>query len=133
MARASPKPNRQSIRLRGWDYTSPGWYFVTINTHHAKPLFGIIINGRMVLNEIGRIAEEEWRKSGTIRTTIELDEFVVMPDHIHGLVRILPGSNPRLAPTPRFGKPIAGALGTFIGAYKAAVSREISRGVSTPL
>jgi hypothetical protein len=50
-----------------------------------------------------------------------------MPNHVHGLVRILAGSNHRPAPKPQFGKPIAGALGTFIGAYKAAVSREINR------
>jgi len=127
MATQSKQPNRQSIRLRGWDYTSPGWYFATINTHHGTHRFGTIINGRMVLNPIGKIAEEEWRKSGTLRANIELDEFVIMPNHVHGLVRILAGSNHRPAPKPQFGKPIAGALGTFIGAYKAAVSREINR------
>lgn len=59
-------PNRQSIRMKGWDYTGPGRYFVTLNTQGGKPLFGTIVNGRMVFNEAGRIAEEEWRKSATI-------------------------------------------------------------------
>lgn len=121
------KPNRQSIRLRGWDYTAPGWYFATFNTHHSKHLFGTIINGRMVLNAIGQIAAEEWRKSAALRPNIQLDEFVIMPDHVHGLVRILPDPHHQPAPKPQFGKPIAGALGTFIGAYKAAVTREMGR------
>ncbi len=56
MPTQSKQPNRQSIRLRGWDYTSPGWYFATINTHHGTHRFGTIINGRMVLNQIGKIA-----------------------------------------------------------------------------
>jgi len=48
MATQSKQPNRQSIRLQGWDYTSPGWYFATINTHHGTHRFGTIINGRMI-------------------------------------------------------------------------------------
>jgi REP element-mobilizing transposase RayT len=128
-------PNRQSIRKKGWDYTAPGWYFVTINTQRGVALFGTIVNGRMVLSEAGRVAEEEWRKSAVIRRNIELDAFVVMPNHVHGVVRILPerglDTSSPFASSPcrraRFGKPIAGALGTFVGAYKAAVSREMNR------
>ena len=129
-------PHCQSIRLKGWDYSSPGWYFVTINTHVNRALFGVVVNGRMVLSEAGRIAEEEWHKSAVIRKGIELDEFVVMPNHVHGIVRIqgLDASSPFISASspcrpqhPQFGKPIAGAFGTFVGAYKAAVSREINR------
>lgn len=120
------RPNRQSIRKRGWDYTAPGYYFVTCNTHENRPHFGAIINGRMVLNEAGRIAEEEWRQSAVLRAGIELDAFVVMPNHVHGLVRFT-GPHPAKGIKPQFGKPIAGALGTFVGAYKAAVSRAINR------
>ena len=83
-------PNRQSIRKKGWDYTASGDYFVTINTHASRTLFGAIVNGRMVLNEVGQVAEEEWRKSAVIRDGIELDEFVVMPNHVHGIVRLKP-------------------------------------------
>ena len=92
-----------------------------------RPLFGTIVNGRMVLSEAGRVAEAEWRKSAVIRRNIELDAFVVMPNHVHGIVRMkgLDASSP--SGRGRFGQPIAGALGTFVGAYKAAVSREINR------
>ncbi len=51
-----------------------GCYFVTMNTHRGRALFGAMLNGKMVLNEAGRIAEEEWRKSAVIREGIELDE-----------------------------------------------------------
>lgn len=83
-------PNRQSIRKKGWDYTAPGWYFITINTKRGQVFFGTVVKGRMVLSKAGRVAEEEWRKSDVIRRNIELDEFVVMPNHVHGIVRILP-------------------------------------------
>ncbi len=120
------RTNRQSIRLKMWDYTAPGHYFVTCNTHQNRALFGAIVNGSMALNEAGRIAREEWLKSSAIRKGIELDEFVVMPNHVHGIVRIKAARTAN-APKAQFGKPIAGALGTFVGAYKAAVSREINR------
>ncbi len=125
MAEVTP-PNRQSIRKKGWDYTTPGFYFVTCNTQANRPLFGTIVNGQMVLNEVGRVAEEEWQRSAVVRSGIELDEFVVMPTHVHGLVRIT-GDFKAAAPKAKFGQPIAGALGTFVGAYKAAVSRTMNR------
>ena len=119
-------PNRQSIRKRGWNYTTPGWYFVTVNTHEGRALFGAIVNGHMVLNEAGWIADGEWRKSAVVRQGIDLDEFVVMPNHVHGIVHLkgLDASSPSVA---QFGKPVAGSLGTFVGAFKAAVSRTVNR------
>ena len=125
-------PNRKPLRLAGWDYSSPGWYFVTINTHESKPLFGVVVNGRMVLSEAGRVAEEEWHKSAKLRNGLVLDEFVVMPNHVHGIVHLeghtkgVDASNPS-ASSPSFGKPVAGSLGVFVGAYKAAVSRALGR------
>jgi putative transposase len=120
-------PDRQSIRLKGWDYSSPGWYFVTINTHEGKALFGVVVKGRMVLSEAGRVAEEEWRKSAELRKGLVLDEFVVMPNHVHGIVRLAGDAKGLDASSPCFGKPVAGSLGVFVGAYKAAVSRTLGR------
>ena len=128
--------NRQSIRKKGWDYAAAGCYFVTINTHQSRALFGAIVNGQVVLSEAGRVAEEEWRKSAVIRKGIGLDEFVIMPNHVHGIVRLkghdaaCPCLQGLGAPSPyggKFGRPVAGALGTLVGAYKAAVSREMRR------
>jgi putative transposase len=122
-------PDRQSIRLKGWDYTSPGRYFVTINTHASKALFGVVVNGRMVLSEAGRVAEQEWRKSAELRKGLVLDEFVVMPNHVHGIVQLegFDASNRSKPHGAQFGKPVAGSLGVFVGAYKAAVSRALGR------
>lgn len=121
-----PFPNRQSIRLKGRDYASPGDYFVTINTQGGRPLFGTVVKGKMALNEAGRIAEAEWRKSPEIRRDIALDEFIIMPTHMHGIVRLhgrealrgrgalhgreaLQGLGAP-SPYPQFGKPVAGHL-----------------------
>ena len=82
----------ESIRLKDWDYTTPWWYFVTINIKGHKKYFGSIINGKIILNDFGKVVQREWLKSKQIRKNIDLDYFVVMPDHIHGII-ILNESN----------------------------------------
>ena len=77
-----------STRLQTWDYSSDGWYFVTICTKNHENLFGEIKDERMVLNEFGKIIKEEWLKSEKIRHEICLDFFVIMPNHLHGIVII---------------------------------------------
>ncbi len=81
---------RRSIRLAGYDYTSEGGYFVTIVTHGRLCLFGEVINGEMHVNDFGRIVHEEWFNTAKLRPNVELleDEFVVMPNHIHGIIWI---------------------------------------------
>ncbi|MFA5881379.1 MAG: transposase [Eubacteriales bacterium] len=80
--------HRRSIRLKGYDYSKAGYYFITICTKNRETLFGSIENGEMKLNEYGDIVREEWMKSSEIRREIELDYFIIMPDHIHGIVII---------------------------------------------
>jgi len=80
------KHNRRSIRLKGYDYSQTGAYFVTICTKGRACLFGEIAGGKMVLNDAGRIAADEWTKTALIRDEIQLDEWVVMPNHFHGIV-----------------------------------------------
>ncbi|MEI8242920.1 MAG: transposase, partial [bacterium] len=125
------RPNRQSIRLKGWDYTSSGWYFVTINTHDNAPLFGAIVNGRMVLSAAGQVAQEEWLKSATIRQNVAMDEFVVMPNHVHGIVRIMQG-RPAGRPSDGEARLASGSLGAFVAGYKGAVGRRINIMRDTP-
>ena len=83
--------HRRSIRLKGYDYSQPGAYFITICTHERECLFGEIVNDEMILNDYGKIVYEEWFLSAKIRNEIELyeNEFVVMPNHIHGIVWII--------------------------------------------
>ena len=77
---------RRSIRLEGYDYSRPGAYFVTLCTHNRECLFGEIADDTMLLNSYGQIAEEEWLRSAEIRAEVEMDVFVVMPNHVHGIV-----------------------------------------------
>lgn len=73
--------HRQSVRLNG--------YFITITTEGLRCLFGQIVDGKMVLNNIGRIVEDEWKRTGEIRKEVVLDESVVMPNHVHGILFIV--------------------------------------------
>ncbi|MDO8670444.1 MAG: hypothetical protein Q7O66_03325 [Dehalococcoidia bacterium] len=82
------KHHRRSLRLRGDDYSQEGAYFVTIAAQGRQRLFGQIVDGNTTLNRYGDIVREEWERSALIRTEIQLDEFVVMPNHLHGIVMI---------------------------------------------
>lgn len=78
--------HRRSIRLKGYDYSQAGAYFITICCEDRICRFGEIENGEMKLNEMGLIAFNEWLKTSEIRQNVELDVFVVMPNHIHGII-----------------------------------------------
>jgi REP element-mobilizing transposase RayT len=80
------KHHRRSIRLPGYDYASPGAYFVTIVTYHHACLFGKIQNNEMQLTNMGQTVEEHWRDISEHFPNVELGTFVVMPNHIHGII-----------------------------------------------
>jgi REP element-mobilizing transposase RayT len=80
--------HRRSIRLPHYDYSQSGIYFVTICTHQKQCLFGEIKQGEMIFNQIGKMVAQEWLKSSIIRQEIELDEWIIMPNHLHGIVVI---------------------------------------------
>ncbi len=78
--------NRRSIRLTGYDYSRAGACFVTICAHNRKCLFGDIVNGAMRLNDAGHVAEKCWQAIPDHFPHATVDEFIVMPNHIHGIV-----------------------------------------------
>ena len=80
--------NRKSVRFNGYDYSQEGAYFITICCKDRECLFGEIKNREMILNANGNIAYNEWLKTTEIRSNVELDVFVIMPNHIHGIVII---------------------------------------------
>ncbi len=82
------KYRTESLRLRNWDYSNIGWYYVTICSKEKKCYFGSVVNGKMVLNKLGEIVQQEWFRIQAIRKGVELDEFVIMPNHIHGIIVI---------------------------------------------
>ena len=77
------------MRLQGYDYRQSGAYFVTICTYQRYNTFGTVIDGNMVLNQWGEIVNEEWRRTDTVRANVELDAYVIMPNHLHGVVLIV--------------------------------------------
>ena len=88
MNRPNNHLHRRSIRLQGYDYSQAGAYFVTICTQNRACLFGNIKNDEMVLNEYGGAVRDEWLKTAESRAGIRADEFVVMPNHFHGIIII---------------------------------------------
>jgi REP element-mobilizing transposase RayT len=80
------KYRRQSIRLKGYDYTLPGAYFITICTQNRECLFGDIVDGEMRLNEYGKMVLAVWNEMPEHYQGVDVDAFVVMPNHIHGIV-----------------------------------------------
>lgn len=78
----------ESARLKGWDYSSDGYYFITICAHNRDQLFGRVENGEMVLNQYGTIVNQCWFDLPYHYGNMWLDAFVIMPDHIHGIVVI---------------------------------------------
>jgi len=78
----------QSVRHKNWDYSQNGYYFVTICTKDMQKFFGEVEDGKMVLNEIGKIVESEWLNTDKIRDNVKVDQFIVMPNHLHGIIVI---------------------------------------------
>ncbi len=81
--------HRRSIRLRGYDYSGPGTYYVTICTHGKQHLFGEVVDGEMCRSELGEKVDSHWRDLPRHYPEARLDAFVLMPNHIHGLIEIV--------------------------------------------
>ena len=138
------KHHRRSIRLKGYDYTQAGAYFVTLCTWQRECLFGEIVGGKMQLNDCGRVLEEEWLHTAVVRPNVDLDAFVIMPNHMHGIIVICDnpvGASRRLAPTdtsrrlaPTGASPriVAGSLGAMIGQIKSITTKRINALRHTP-
>ncbi len=141
--------HRRSIRLQGYDYSQNGAYFITLCAQDRKPIFGKIVNNEMQLTPFGDIVRAEWLKTAEMRKNIEMDEFVVMPNHLHGIIVIDDGIGrgampraqdieestgtlqraPTSAPTPiieRFGQPTSNTIPTILRGFKAAVTKQIN-------
>ena len=134
--------HRRSIRLRTHDYAAGGMYYVTICAEERRRLFGVVVNGRMSLNDAGRVVRDEWLKSAAIRHEIVLDEWVVMPDHFHAIVAIRNAGEANAGDPPvtergdrRVALPIGPApksLGALIAGFKSASGRRINQLRNTP-
>lgn len=118
-----------TARLKSWDYSDPWWYYVTINTKNHVCYFGEVVDGKMTLNDLGKIAGDEWLKTKELRSNVELDYFVVMPNHVHGIVllnevKTRRGESLQKQNETKFGKPIKNSLSVIINQFKGAVTRK---------
>ena len=80
--------HRHSIRMKEYDYSSPGAYFVTMVTNLRKNLFGEVVDGEMRLNQYGQIVKQSWEWLATQYPYVDIDPYVVMPNHFHGILQI---------------------------------------------
>ncbi len=78
----------ESARLKGWDYTAAGLYFVTVCAKNRECFFGNVVNAEMRLSPIGEIVADEWQQTPRVRPYVELDEWIIMPNHVHGIIAI---------------------------------------------
>ena len=127
------KHHRRSIRMKGYDYALPGAYFVTICTYQRQCWFGEILDGQMYLNQIGNIVAQEWVRSSRIRPGMKLDQWVIMPNHLHGLVILTdivgahscaPLHKSPSNPVPLHRQPRS--LSSFIAQFKSTVTKRIN-------
>ena len=124
------KHHRHSIRLRGYDYSQAGAYFVTICEVNRECIFGDVVNGEMCPNQFGEIVLKWWNELPNYYPPVELDEFVVMPNHMHGTIVITdvgagssrPGSG-RDDPAPTEKR----TLGQLVGYLKFQITKEINQ------
>jgi REP element-mobilizing transposase RayT len=138
------RPNRKSPRWKNWDYANQGAYFITTITKNRQPFFGRIEFGEMILNKVGQIAHACWNELPNHFINIELGEFIVMPDHFHGIISIHSSdtidkpifmqsnvsgydkhsTDPTLTPAQkRFRNQGKNTVSAMVGSFKSAVTR----------
>ena len=122
---------RKKIRLRHFDYSQNGSYFVTICTQERAMLFGNVTNGTMTYNDYGQIAVEEIHNTNKLRKNagISISKYIVMPNHVHFILEIV-GARRVVPIAPQyenFSKPTEQSVPTIVRAYKAAVTKRIRR------
>ena len=115
---------RKSHRLKTHDYFQQGYYLVTICAYNKQEVFGVIENNCMKLNEYGQIAKNAWLDLPNHHENIKLDEFIIMPNHIHGIINVVVGSGPARTYTKYKN---TNNLSVIIGSYKSSVSRQINQ------
>jgi REP element-mobilizing transposase RayT len=152
MSRDDARPIRRMLRLKHYDYTQAGAYFVTVCTQNRNCLFGVIRDGVMCLNDAGRMIESAWEELENRFSDMSLDAFVVMPNHLHGIIvlaapeasHMQAGHAPGCAPpvgaglVPAHTPPLVGAglvparstLATVMGAFKSISTVKYTRGVA---
>jgi putative transposase len=126
--------DRKSIRLKEYDYSQPGEYFITICKHDKQCIFGEIVDEEIQLSKEGEIVKEEWLRTSIIRPDVKLDSFIIMPNHIHGIIVLNEmhesygrGTSQRAPTVERFGKPTSNSIPTIIRLFKSVTTKRINQ------
>ena len=127
--------HRRSVRLHGWDYSTAGLYYITICVGRKACVFGNVAGETVELTDSGILARDCWLAIPEHHPRVVLDAFVIMPNHIHGIVGLRdeglegdPAINRQLdSASSTFVAPTSGSAGTIVGTYKAAVTRGLRR------
>ena len=128
------KRKRRSIRLQGYDYSQAGAYYITMCTRNRECLFGNVVDGQIQLSEIGQIVQTVWNGLPQFYEGVELDAFVVMPNHVHGIIVIHAGVG-AIHESPLPSKPFVPArivdrrgmlLSKIIGRFKMVTAKQIN-------
>ena len=109
---ARPRPERRPTRLRGYDYAQPGAYFVTICVAHRKCILGEVTEAAVLLTDLGETVRAVWQALPRRFSDLVLDEFIVMPNHIHAIIELCEGS---------------AALPEIIGTFKSLSTKAVNR------
>jgi len=125
--------SRKQNRLNNYDYSNNGYYFVTICTYNREYIFGEVVNDKMILNPCGNITKKSWQDLPNHHIGIELDQFIIMPNHIHGIIIINnpvgngPPSTGSGQVARSFNNHTNNNLSIIIGSYKSTVTKQINR------
>ena len=117
--------HRRSIRLKRYDYSQAGLYFITLCLQNRNLIFGHIENAEMKLNPFGEIAFKEWQNTAEIRDNIRLHEFIIMPDHMHGIIEIIFSKGQKSDGTIHPFQSPSQTIGSIIRGYKISTIKKI--------
>lgn len=120
----------ESSRLRGYNYSQSGMYFVTICTKDKEEFFGSIKDRKMILNDIGKMADKFWQEIPKHFPVVNLDIYQIMPNHIHGIIEIINNNSvetPKLGVSTKTANWMSGCLGVIINQYKRICTIEIKK------
>ncbi len=138
-------PDRKPLRLPDFDYAAAGAYFVTVCSYLRRPIFGRVVGDRCSLSSLGEVVQSIWQKIPAHFKNTQLDEYIVMPNHVHGILWILPNDSQSNSASQansfakvgaRHASPLqtqqaagtkSGSLGAIIGSFKSALTREANR------
>ena len=119
----SDYPKRKSIRLKTYDYSQPGYYFITLCTQNRTPLLGEIVEGMVCLSPLGKVVEEQTELLPGRYDRLLLDKYVIMPNHIHMILRIAERINP--LPTGAASGEKHSDIPNVVGKWKAGITRRL--------